>query len=182
MTWLANERVDDGVLRHPAASKAWKSLDDSYPLFAADSKNVSLGLATDGFNPFGGLRSDYSIWLVVLIPYNLPPWLCMKQPYSFLSLLIPGKSAPGNNFDIYLQPLIEELKVLWDVGVRSYDALREEYFQMRAGVILTINDFPAYANLSGWSTKGYKAYPCCGNETSSFRLTNCRKCCYVYVF
>ena len=117
MTRHANKWVDNGVLRHPVDSKAWKSLDESYPSFATDSRNVRLGLASDGFNPFGGLRSDYSIWLVVLIPYSLPPWLCIKQPYSFLSLLIPGKSSPGNNIDIYLQPLIEELKVLWDVGL-----------------------------------------------------------------
>ena len=50
---------------------------------------------------------------------------------------------------------------------------------MHVAVVWTINDFPTYANLSGWSTKGYKACPCCGNETTSFRLTNCRKCYYI---
>ena len=86
MTWHANKRVDDGVLSHPTDSKASKFLDESYPSFAADSRNVRLGLATDDFNRFGGLRSDYSIRPVVLIPYNLPPWLCIKQSYSFWSL------------------------------------------------------------------------------------------------
>jgi len=41
---------------------------------------------------------------------------------------------------------------------------------MHAAIDWTINDFPAYANLSGWSTKGYKACPCCRNGASSFRL------------
>ena len=32
---------------------------------------------------------------------------------------------------------------------------------MRASILWTINDFPAYANLSGWSTKGKFACPIC---------------------
>ncbi|KAK3219394.1 hypothetical protein Dsin_013364 [Dipteronia sinensis] len=41
----------------------------------------------------------------------------------------------------------------------------------------TINDFPAYANLSGWSTKGYMACPVCNGDTSSQPLRN--KICYM---
>ena len=65
-----------------------------------------------------------------------------------LSLLIPGKSALGNNIDVYLRPLIEEFKQLWEVGVKTYDTFSKEYFQMHAAIIWTINDFLAYANLS----------------------------------
>ena len=60
--------------------------------------------------------------LVILFPYNLPAWMCMKEPYLMLSLLIPGPSPPGNNIDIYLQPLIANLKDLWEAGVETYDA------------------------------------------------------------
>ena len=49
---------------------------------------------------------------MVLIPYNLPPWMCMKQTFVMLSLLIPGPTALGNDIDIYLQPLIDELNDL----------------------------------------------------------------------
>ncbi|XP_074278569.1 uncharacterized protein LOC141602161 [Silene latifolia] len=103
----------------------------------------------------------------------------MKQPYSILSLLIPGKSGPDNNIDVYLQPLVEELKQLWDVGSITFDASTREYFNMHAALMWTINDFPAYANLSRWSTKGYKACPCCMNDTNSMRLPNCSKICYM---
>ena len=65
------------------------------------------------------------------MPYNLPPSMCMKQPNMILSLLIP----PGQNFDVYLQPLIEELQELWKVGVVTYDALTQETFKMRAAVL-----------------------------------------------
>lgn len=54
-----------------------------------------------------------------------------------------------------MEPLVAELKELWDLkGVDTYDASRKSNFQMRACLLWTISDFPAYANLSGWSTKG----------------------------
>ena len=41
---------------------------------------------------------------------------------------------------------------------------------MHAAVMWTINDFPAYGNLSGWTTKGYLACPVCNEHASSQRL------------
>lgn len=52
----------------------------------------------------------------------------MKQQYMMLSLLIPGPTQPGNEIDIYLQPLVAELKDLWDIGVETYDAYSKENF------------------------------------------------------
>ena len=76
----------------------------------------------------------------------------MKQPYFILSLLIDGSCAPGDNIDVFLQPLIQELWELWSEGIETYDASRKETFHMHAALLWTINDFPTYANLSGWST------------------------------
>ena len=73
----------------------------------------------------------------------------MKSKYSILCVLILGPRSPGNDIDIYLQPLIDELKLLWDSGVETYDASRNETFQMRAALMWTISDFPAYAMFSG---------------------------------
>jgi len=72
MRWHAEELVKDGKVRHPADSLAWKHVDDTYPHFAFDPRNVRLGLASDGFNPFGMLNVTYTTWPVILIPYNLP--------------------------------------------------------------------------------------------------------------
>jgi hypothetical protein len=46
--------------------------------FAKDARNIRLGLASDGFNPFGMQNVTYTTWPVILIPYNLPPWLLEK--------------------------------------------------------------------------------------------------------
>ncbi|KAH0654399.1 hypothetical protein KY289_032077 [Solanum tuberosum] len=94
-------------------------------------------------------------------------------------MLIPGPNGPGDAIDTYLQPLIEELKELWEVGIETYDASARKNFKLHASLLWTINDFPAYGNLSGWSTKGKLACPCCNKNTSSTRLTNGKKQCYM---
>ena len=43
---------------------------------------------------------------------------------------------------------------------------------MHAALMWTINDFPAYGDLSGWNTKGAFACPCCNYNTHSRWLTN----------
>lgn len=179
MVWHAERRQVDGVLRHPADSPAWEKLDSLDPSFGSEPRNVRLGLASDGFNPFGMMSLSHSTWPVIISVYNLPPWLCMKQPYLMLSLLIPGPKSPGNDIDIYLQPLVEELKTLWEHGLPTFDAVKKETFIMRAAVLWTINDFPAYAMLSGWSTKGKKACPQCAYGTYSLRLNVSQKECYL---
>ncbi|CAL1383444.1 unnamed protein product [Linum trigynum] len=171
MRWHKEKRNDDGnLLSHPADSKEWKDFDAEYPWFAADSRSVRLGLASDGFNPFGNMSNSYSMWPVVLTPYNLPPWMCMKEPYLLLTLLIPGPLAPGKDIDVYLKPLVDELQELWLEGTQAYDVHSKCSFKLHAALIWTINDFPAYGNLSGWSTKGYLACPICNKDSSSHKL------------
>ncbi|KAI5338830.1 hypothetical protein L3X38_018102 [Prunus dulcis] len=40
-------------------------------------------------------------------------------------------------------------------------------FTLRAAVMWTVNDFSAYAMVSGWSTKGYMACPVCKEDVTS---------------
>nr|GFB19365.1 hypothetical protein [Tanacetum cinerariifolium] len=120
---------------------------------------------------FGNLSQAYSMWPVILTTYNLPPWLCMKESSFMLTLLIPGPKSPGKDIDVYLRPLIEDLKVLWDrKGVETIDVASGRKFNMRAMVLWTINDFPARYSLSGWSGKGYKACSTCNKDTPFVRV------------
>ncbi|XP_066381574.1 uncharacterized protein [Miscanthus floridulus] len=165
-------------MRHPADGEAWEDFNRRYPKFAADARNVRLGLASDGFNPFGNMSSKHSTWPVMLVPYNLPPWICMKQTSLLLSMIIPGPDSPGNDVDIYLQPLIDELLELWK-GVQTCDASSRKKFPLRAALLWTINDFSALAYLYGWTTSGTYACPSCGPATKSFHLKNGKKMCYM---
>jgi len=150
-----------------------------HPNFSKDPRNVRLGLSSDGFNPFRTMSISHSTWPVMLMNYNLSPWICMKPEYMMLSMIIPGPSSPGQNIDVYLQPLIVELKELWEFGIETYDAYTNQTFQMRAALMWTISDFPALAMLSGWSTKGKLACPTCNYDTCSQYLKHSRKMCYL---
>lgn len=55
------------------------------------------------------MQNKYSIWLVIIVPYNLSSWLYTKQSYFMLSLLIPREKGPGNIIDVYMKSLMEEL-------------------------------------------------------------------------
>ena len=179
LIWHADERKRDGYLRHPADSLQWKEIDDLYPEFGKEKRNLRLGLATDGMNPFGNLSSNHSSWPVLLVIYNLPPSICMKRKYIMLSMMISGPKQPGNDIDVYLKPLIEDLKLLWEEGVDVFDAHSRDYFKMRAMLFCTINDFPAYGNLSGYSVKGHKTCPICEKHTCYHQLKHGRKTVYL---
>ncbi|XP_025662248.1 uncharacterized protein [Arachis hypogaea] len=178
MRWHSEFPNSDGKLKHPRDSKAWKYFDLLHPEFAKDPRNIRLALATDGFNPFGTLSSNISIWPVMLYIYNYPPWYCMKQTSLIMSMIIPGPKMPGNNIDIFLQPLICELNELWK-GVDVYDSVDGNNFRMHAALFWTISDFPGLDNLSGWNTHTSLACPSCNFDTISRRLKFVMKYCFM---
>nr|KYP59483.1 hypothetical protein KK1_014919 [Cajanus cajan] len=179
MRWHEDERKCDGSLRHPADCLQWKKIDSMFPNFGKEPRNVRLGLATDGMNPFGNLSTKHSSWPVLLTIYNLPPWLCMKRKYLMLSMMISGPRQPGNDIDVYLSPLVEDLKMLWEEGIDVFDGYSGELFRLRAMLFCTINDFPAYGNLCGYSVKGHKACPICEEDTCYHQLLNWKKTVYL---
>jgi len=61
----------------------------------------------------------------------------------FLSMIIPRPKNLGEKLDVFLRPLIDELKKLWLNGINTYDIYRKENFQLKAVLMWTINDFLA---------------------------------------
>ncbi|XP_010489845.1 PREDICTED: uncharacterized protein LOC104767530 [Camelina sativa] len=80
------------------------------------------------------------------------PTLCMKAENMMLTLLIPGPTAPSNNIDVYLAPLIDDLKDLWHEALGS---------------------------LAGCKVKGKQACIVCGKDTPSRWLKFSRKHVYL---
>jgi len=172
MTWQQSHHAVDGVMVYPSDGKAWKHFNNVHPHFSAESRNMRLGLCTDGFNPFESFVTPYSCWPVILTIYNLPPGMCMRPEFMFLSMVIPSPSSPGRNIDVCLRPLIAELTQLWSSGALTYDISRKQDFVMRAALMWTINDFPTYGMVSSWSTHGKLACPYCMENNKAFTLTN----------
>ncbi|CAM8920607.1 unnamed protein product [Rhodiola kirilowii] len=72
---------------------------------------------------------------------------------------------------ILMRPLIDELKVLWNEGVCTFDRRDRSSFIMKVAVISTISDFPGLGMLGGLKTKGYKVYPLCLDDIDATHLT-----------
>ena len=121
MRWHAERTQTDGEMTHPLDAKSWIHFNKVHPDFASISRNVYLGLCTYEFSPFGMSRIQYSLWPVFLTPYNLPSEMCMQREFLFWTILIPGLKHPKSSLDVFLQPLIKDLKYLWSTGVRTYD-------------------------------------------------------------
>jgi hypothetical protein len=115
-------------LSHLADGEAWKEFNKRWKQFAKDARNLRLGLATDGFNPFGNMNNSYSMWPVFVVSYNMPPWVCMEESNFMMALLIPRLSSPSKDFDIFVEPLVEELQQLWK-GVWAIDVVEGKGFK-----------------------------------------------------
>lgn len=121
LTWHSTNKSSDGLVRHVPDSQAWAHIDRTWPEFGNDPR---LGLSLDGVNPFSDKSTIWSTWPVLVINYNLPPWLATKSFFMMLTLLIPGKqSVKSTKVDVLIAPLVEELQVLWE-GVLAIDTLQ----------------------------------------------------------
>ena len=164
MDWHAVNASKDNFMRIPTDCPAFKHIDHMWPEFKKDPRNLKLGVGLDGVNPFSMQSSKWSTWPVIIINYNLPPYLGIKKEHLILSLLIPGKRQV-KDINVYLAPLINDLKSLWE-GLDVIDSSKPKGLQVvtiRGIVTWTIHDYPGYGFCSGLGTKGYKACPICGD-------------------
>jgi hypothetical protein len=67
--------------------------------------------------------------------------------------------------------LIDELTQLWSSRALTYDVSMKKNFLIKASLMWTINDFPTYGMISGWSTHGKLACYCMENN-KAFTLIN----------
>ena len=87
-----------------------------FPEIAKDPRNLRLGISADEVDVNRGNR-QHSVWPVLTLIYNLPPWLCMKIKFIMLAVLISG--YPGKDIDVFLEPLVDDLKLLFEEGVNT---------------------------------------------------------------
>ncbi|XP_010419027.1 PREDICTED: uncharacterized protein LOC104704679 [Camelina sativa] len=179
LRWHYTNGTKDGTMRYPVDSISWAQVNATWPDFAAELRNLRLGISIDGMNPFSMQNTNHSTWPVLLVNYNSPPTMCMKAENIMLTLLIPGPTAPRNNIDVYLAPLIDDLKDLWAEGIEVYDSFAKENFTLRVMLLWSISDYPALGTLSGCKVKGKQACNVCGKDTPSRWLKFSRKFVYM---
>ena len=127
------------------------------------------------------MAAIYSCWPVYVIPLNLPPGFCMQRHQMFLTLIIPGPNYPGKHMSVYMEPLVDDLLVAWNNGVRTYDVISKKHFNMHIWYHTSLHDLLARAIFCGWCVKGKWPCPVCRQRvtfiwlakvTSMYALTN----------
>ena len=135
---------------------------------------MRFGLCVDGFNQFASFATFYSCWPIILMVYNLTPGMCMRLEFMFLSTIILGPSNPSRNIDVCLRLLIDELTQLWSSRALTYDISRKQNFVMREALMWTINDYPTYGIVFGWSMHGKLACTYCIENKGKGSFFDCR--------
>ena len=63
--------------------------------------------------------------------------------------------------------------------MKTFDAYCKETFDMHEVLLWTLQDFPGYADVLSWSTKGFLPCPNCHKDIRSKRLRHGKKWCYI---
>jgi hypothetical protein len=134
----------------------------------------------DGFQSHSTDSSPHSCWPIFVMPYNLPPNICLKQGFIFLALVIPGPKEPKKQMNVFMQPLFEELKKLWS-GVDAYDSHLKCRFNLCAAYLWSIHDYLAYGKFAGWCVHGRFNCPVCMEDSDVFRLEHGKKVSFLIV-
>jgi hypothetical protein len=117
------------------------------------------------------------------MPYNLSPNKCLKEGFIFLAIVILGPKEPNKQMNIFLRPLMEELKELWQ-GVDAYDSHLKYQFMiiwhmaicLPTNVYLwSIHDYLAYGKFAGWCVHVRLNCPVCMDDSDAIRLQHDRK-------
>lgn len=77
--------------------------------FFSDKRELALSISCDGYQIFKQKTDDN--WIFMVINNNISPDKRVKKENLLISFMIPGPSQP-KDFNSFLLPLIEELKIL----------------------------------------------------------------------
>jgi hypothetical protein len=104
----------------------------------------------------------------------------MKRKFIMMPLLISGPVQVGNGTNVYLQPLIDDILVLWEKeGIRMCDEFQQQHFNLWAILFVIIQDGPALGSILGQAFKGYKGCTWCMDEAGGIWLKHCKKVVYM---
>ncbi|XP_074374552.1 uncharacterized protein LOC141714958 [Apium graveolens] len=55
--------------------------------------------------------------------------MCMKKPYMFMTNIVSGPNSTGKDINVCLRPLIDELKILWNTGVKTFGSTNRIFLE-----------------------------------------------------
>jgi hypothetical protein len=93
-------------------------------------------------------------------------------------MIISRLRQPGNDIDMFLEPLIEDMKILWEKGVKMMYASLKKEFTLKAIIFVTITDYPSLFSLPG-QIKGKSGCVVCIVSTCYTYLSASKKLVYM---
>ena len=90
-------------------------------------------------------------------------------------MIISASSQLGNDMDVFLEPLMEDMKILWEEGVKMMDASLKKKYTLKAIIFVTITDYPGLFSLPG-QIKGKSGCIVCIDGTC-YTLVHLRRWC-----
>ena len=156
---------DVGKLNDVYDGHVWQSF--QYDLdgraFLAAPNNYLLMLNCDWFQPFS--HTEFSVGVLYFAVENLPRYVRFKREHILIAGIIPGPSEPSHNINTYLEPLINDLKRLWE-GVTV--TINGKPVTIRAALSCLACDVPAARKVGGFighngkrgCTKCWKEFSC----------------------
>ncbi|RID40529.1 hypothetical protein BRARA_J00566 [Brassica rapa] len=84
----------DGTMRHPVDSLTWAQVNARWPLFAAEPRNLRLGISTDRMNLFSIPNTKYRTWPKTYLP-PAAYWLSKEQKKRFCKRLSEFRRPDG---------------------------------------------------------------------------------------
>jgi len=112
------------------------------------------GLGFDGFNPFTNKQAGkkYSVAMILLVCFNIPPEDRYKPENMFLAGIIPGSHEPPltcNNH--YFTPIVDDFLEFWNTGIKYSRTARYHYGRLvRVALVAVICDLIAARKISGF--------------------------------
>lgn len=140
--------VDGEVLSDIYDGRIWKEFQmiSGQPFLAAPY-NLAFSLNIDWFQPYKLTQS--SVGVVYLTILNLPRSVRNNRQYVLLAGVIPGPHEPKRDINSFLEPLVEELKLLWSGQHMNIGSLHEQQL-VRCALICVACDLPAGKKVAGF--------------------------------
>lgn len=167
LRWHRTNHSADRKMRSVVDSEQWGFIENDFPVFSRENRNIRMGLALDGVNPHSHQSSKHSIWPVMLVLYNLPPYLVTKRFFICLSMIIPGPNSPSEDtIDVYYNRFCMSSRSCGWAYLRltcpnQLDRKETSTCEECLYGLYTM----AYTLISGQSGKGYAGCPICGEGT-----------------
>lgn len=120
--------------------KLYESIGKRFPdfLYSDDHVPIHLGIFADGFQPFDGV--NHTLFAVILICFNLPPEVRMREENLHILTLIDGPKEPNAKFQQYLKPIVDELLEFWEEGWHLHHAIAGTKILFKGACVCCLQD------------------------------------------